>query len=61
MTGIDAIVSDLLRLAAATLFAGAAYYVNGLANAVNRIRERVDDHGERIAKIEGVHDTLVRR
>lgn len=56
MSSIDALVSDILRLAAATLFAGAAYYLKGLADAVTKLRERVDDQGQRIAKIEGVHD-----
>lgn len=50
------IVSDLLRTATLALFVGAAYYVKELASEVRAIRKSVQNHGERIAKIEGVHE-----
>lgn len=51
-----AAVSDLLRTATLALFVGAAYYVKELALEVRAIRNDVQNHGERIAKIEGVHE-----
>lgn len=57
MLDMGPIISDLLRVLALGLFGLSAFYVRGLADSVKDLRkehgDRLTDHGERIARIEG--------